>query len=240
MLFPTPKVTANRTAARGHAPATTIFSTSRAASTTSGAASHTLGGASDAIFPAPRGRRHAMSATQRCAAGSLVAVVVAGWLAGGGCSAAPASPGGRDAGVAIFPVSFRQSGFHMVRACRAPGEHSALNGFTVWVDDAAAATYDQILSGGGAAQPMPDGAIVVKELYGDRECTVVDRWVAMKKAAGFDPGRGDWYWQDLAADRAVVREGQLPACSDCHEGRDDGTCIGYGAVNGMDYLCTAP
>jgi hypothetical protein len=127
----------------------------------------------------------------------------------------------------------------MVRACRAPGEHSGLNGFTVWVDDAAASAYDQILSGGGAA-PMPDGAIVVKELFDDRDCTVVDRWVAMKKVAGFDAAHGDWYWQDVASSRAILREGQLPACSDCHEGRPDATCLGYGAMNGMDYLCTAP
>ena len=188
-----------------------------------------------------------MSPTQRSAAWIFVMVVeVTGWLAVAGCSSKPASPGG-DAGATLFPATFRQSGFRMVRACRAPGEHSGLNGFTVWVDDAAAAAYDQILSGGGAsagdsgaAPVMPDGAIVVKELYGDRDCAVVDRWVAMKKVAGFDPTHGDWYWQDLAASRAVVREGQLPACSDCHEGRPDATCVGYGAVNGMDYLCTAP
>ena len=41
-----------------------------------------------------------------------------------------------DGGTLIFPAAtFRQAGFQMVRACRAPGEHSALNGFTVWVND---------------------------------------------------------------------------------------------------------
>lgn len=191
-----------------------------------------------------------MSPTQRSVARIIVMLVgVGSWLAvGGGCSSRPGSPGG-DAGATIFPASFRQSGFRMVRACRAPGEHSGLNGFTVWVDDAAASAYDQILSGGGgaggavdsgAAPAMPAGAIVVKELYGDRDCTVVDRWVAMKKVDGFDPAHGDWYWQDVGASRAIVREGQLPACSDCHEGRPDGTCIGFGTLNGMDYLCTAP
>ena len=183
-----------------------------------------------------------MSPTQRSVARLIMLLVgVGAWPAGVACSSSPGSPGG-DAGTTIFPAAFRQSGFRMVRACRAPGEHSGLNGFTVWVDDAAAAVYDQILSGGGAgvAAAMPDGAVVVKELYGDRDCTVVDRWVAMKKVAGFDPTHGDWYWQDVAASRAIVRQGQLPACSDCHEGRPDATCIGYGAMNGMDYLCTAP
>ena len=168
-------------------------------------------------------------------------------LAGAACSTSTPRDGGDagDAGVTIFPAGFRAAGFQMVRACRAPGEHSGINGFTVWVDDAAATTYDQILAGGpgrtdAGVRQMPDGAIVIKELFGDRDCTVVDRWVAMKKIAGFDPAHGDWYWQDLAPTRAVLREGQLPACSDCHEGRPDGTCAGFGTVNGMDYLCTAP
>ena len=158
-----------------------------------------------------------------------------------GCTSRSAQKG--DAGAPIFAQGFRQSGFQMVRACRAPGEHSALNGFTVWVDDAAAATYDQILLGGGndgGPRQMPDGAIVIKELYRDRACATVDRWVAMKKIGGFDPAHGDWFWQDVAAARTVTVEGQVPACSDCHEGRPNATCSGYGAVNGMDYLCTAP
>jgi len=191
-----------------------------------------------------------MSSTRRTA-GRVLALTLVSWFGASnqGCSSKPAGPDtGSDAGAGapIFPATFRQSGFQMVRACRAPGEHSALNGFTVWTSEAAAATYDQLLSGsgaggdGGAGRAMPDGAIVIKELFGDRDCTLVDRWVAMKKIAGFDPANGDWYWQDLAASRAILREGALPACSVCHEGRADGTCIGYGATNGMDYLCTAP
>ncbi len=158
-----------------------------------------------------------------------------------GCSS-KSSPGAADAGMLIFPSTFHQSGFQMVRACRAPGEHSALNGFTVWVNDDGAAAYDAILSGGGdgGAHVMPDGAVVVKELYKDRTCTAVDRWVAMKKIAGFDPAHGDWLWQDVSAASTVNSQGILPACSDCHEGRPDNTCIGFGNTNGMDYLCTAP
>ena len=51
-----------------------------------------------------------------------------------GCSS-KSQPGGADGGTLVFPTTFRQAGFQMVRACRAPGEHSALNGFTVWVND---------------------------------------------------------------------------------------------------------
>jgi len=166
--------------------------------------------------------------------------LIAAWGALG-CSS-KSNPAATDGGTLIFPTTFRQTGFQLVRACRAPGEHSALNGLTVWVSDAAAATYDDILSGGGDAgvHVMPDGAVVVKELYKDRTCTAVDRWVAMKKIAGFDPAHGDWFWQDVSAGAKVNAEGVLPSCSDCHEGRPDNTCIGFGNTNGMDYLCTAP
>jgi hypothetical protein len=158
-----------------------------------------------------------------------------------GCSS-KSQPAAVDGGTLVFPSTFRQSGFQMVRACRAPGEHSALNGFTVWVNDEAAAAYDAILLGGADAgvHVMPDGAVVVKELYKDRTCTAVDRWVAMKKIAAFDPAHGDWFWQDVSAASTVNTQGILPACSDCHEGRPDNTCIGFGNTNGMDYLCTAP
>ena len=170
----------------------------------------------------------------------LAAVTLAGVAAAGCSSHSNHAP--TDGGVLVFPTTFRQSGFQMVRACRAPGEHSGLNGFTVWVNDAAAATYDQLLLGGApgdaGGHEMPDGAVVIKELYQDRGCTTVDRWVAMKKLAGFDPARGDWFWQDVTRAGTVTAEGQLPACSDCHEGQ--ASCTGFGTVNGMDYLCTAP
>jgi len=174
----------------------------------------------------------------------LLAVI----LAFGCTSSKPAGDGGpTDAGTTVFPATFKQAGFQMVRACRAPGEHSALNGFTVWVNESSAAAYDQILQAAGidaggdaAARQMPDGSIVIKELYRDQTCSTVDRWVAMKKIAGYDPASGDWFWQDVTAQSTITVEGRVPACSGCHEGRPDNTCIGYGAVNGMDYLCTAP
>ena len=103
--------------------------------------------------------------------------------------------------------------------------------------------YDGILlgpHGDAGASAMPDGSIVVKELYRDPTCETVDRWVAMKKIAGFDPAGGDWFWQDVTSQATITAEGRLPACAGCHEGRPDATCIGYGATNGRDYLCTAP
>lgn len=142
----------------------------------------------------------------------------------------------------FFPATFRQAGFRRVRACRAPGEHSGLNGFTVWADDASADVYDSILAASGDVHQMPAGAIVVKELYDDRTCSEdqVDRWVAMKKVPGYDPANGDWMWQDVTGRRTLTSEGRVASCSACHAGGDDMTCAGYGELHGMDYLCTAP
>lgn len=159
-------------------------------------------------------------------------------LAGGGACSSAAGKGDAP----IFPATFRQAGFRQVRACRAPGEHSGLNGFTVWVDQGSADTYDSILTASADVHQMPAGAIVVKELYGDRTCTAaaVDGWVAMKKIPGYDPPNGDWMWQDVTAQRAIISEGRVASCNSCHAGGDDMTCAGYGEAHGMDYLCTAP
>lgn len=157
--------------------------------------------------------------------------------AAGACSSTPAA---NDA--PFFPATFRQSGFRQVRACRAPGEHSGLNGFTVWVDDASADSYDSILAASADVHQMPAGAVVVKELYRDRACGAdqVDRWVAMKKIPGYDPANGDWMWQDVTNQRGITAEGRVGSCIACHAGGDDMTCAGYGEAHGADYLCTAP
>lgn len=168
---------------------------------------------------------------------AVLCLAAAAW----GCSSKGGSTSTADAATLIFPQDFRQAGFQEVRACRSPGEHSALNGFTVWADSASAGQYDALLSRADAgATEMPAGATVIKEIYQDSDCTSVERWVAMKKIPGFDPAHGDWTWQEVTAPGTVTVEGAVAACYDCHTGRSDGTCIGYGAVNGMDYLCTAP
>ncbi|MDP9152252.1 MAG: cytochrome P460 family protein [Myxococcota bacterium] len=158
-----------------------------------------------------------------------------------GCSS---HAGDKDAGTAlagIFPAAFRSAGYNQVRACRFPGEHSALNGFTVWADDAGASLYMAILAG-DAGGVMPAGSVVIKELYASQACdpSGVDHWVAMKKVTGYDPDHGDWMWQELAQDGTVKTQGREAACYRCHQGGANTTCDGYGAANGKDYLCTAP
>ena len=139
----------------------------------------------------------------------------------------------------VFPTDLQGAGFVEVRGCRAPGEHSALAGFTVWVDPDSAPSFEALFAGGGPAS-MPDGATVVKETYLEADCASgsVDGWLVMQKRAGFDPAGGDWYWQQARVDRTVTTDGKDPGCTGCHQGV--ASCTGYGADAGLDYLCTAP
>jgi hypothetical protein len=138
----------------------------------------------------------------------------------------------------LVPRNFRQAGYSEVRACRAPGEHSALGAFTVWIDNDSRAAFDALWEDREAE--MPAGAIVVKEIYAGTSCDEADAllWVVMRKEAGFDPDNGDWRWQEIDRDRRVTSDGSVATCIECHRGRS--SCTGYGADNGKDYLCTMP
>ena len=142
----------------------------------------------------------------------------------------------------IFPEDLQKAGYVQVRRCRYPGEHSALAAFTVWVNPDGRASFDALWAEPPTATEMEAGAIVVKEIYSSTSCAAdqVDYWVAMKKEPGFDREHGDWRWQEVQHDGTITVDGRSPACGDCHEGRADTSCTGYGALNGKDYLCTAP
>ena len=129
-----------------------------------------------------------------------------------------------------------------MRACRSPGEHSALAAFTVWVNPEALAVYEAIWADPASMTRMPEGSVVVKELYEGSDCTAenVRSWVVMKKEQGVDPAHADWYWQEVNAGGTIVVDGPTEECSGCHEGGSATTCAGYGEQNGFDYLCTAP
>lgn len=142
----------------------------------------------------------------------------------------------------FFPKDLKQGGYAQVRACRYPGEHSGLGAFTVWVNAGARASFDAIWADPPQATQMQAGSIVVKEIYTTTTCAAdqIDHWVAMKKEPGFDAAHGDWRWQEVESDGTITVNGKSAECSDCHEGRADTSCTGYGALNGKDYLCTVP
>jgi hypothetical protein len=143
--------------------------------------------------------------------------------------------------VLIFDTDV-QATYARVRDCRSPGEHSGLDAFTVWVSKDAEGAFADLWKDPPAILRLPDGAVVVKEVYSGTDCAAdpVARWVAMRKEHGFDPAHADWHWQEVTADGKVQTDGATAACIDCHAGHDDATCSGYGEQNGRDYVCTAP
>lgn len=142
----------------------------------------------------------------------------------------------------VFPRDLARSDYVQVRPCRAPGEHSALAGFTVWVDGEGAAAFEDLWADPPGLSELPDGTVVVKVVYDGSDCAPDDAagWFAMEKRSGFDPEGGDWYWQEVAADGTLRVDGKDSACTGCHEGGSSTTCTGYGAFNGRDYVCTEP
>lgn len=140
----------------------------------------------------------------------------------------------------VFDVHFRDI-YTQVRPCRFPGEHTGLNGFTVWVNDVGRDSFASIWQTPPAVSAVADGTVVVKELYTSQDCgaATIGHWVAMRKEAGFDPDHGDWHWQEVASQGKVLSDGRVDSCIQCHSGNDS-SCAGYGLAAGRDYLCTAP
>jgi len=73
---------------------------------------------------------------------------------------------------------------------------------------------------------MPDGAIIVKENYGDDMKTLV-ALTPMYKIKGFNPDAGDWFWAEYGPDGNEMASGKVQACIDCHA-----------MQKGMDYIYT--
>lgn len=68
-------------------------------------------------------------------------------------------------------------------------------------------------------RPLPAGAVVVKEKYDDASASgpLQAYGVMIKRAAGYDPGSGDWeYGFVTLASRATVPRGRLAGCAGCH------------------------
>lgn len=68
-------------------------------------------------------------------------------------------------------------------------------------------------------RPLPAGAVVIKEKYNDASASgpLQAYGVMIKRAAGYDPGGGDWeYGFVTLASRATVARGRLRECAGCH------------------------
>ena len=68
-------------------------------------------------------------------------------------------------------------------------------------------------------RPLPAGAVVIKEKYDDPSASGPLRayGVMIKRAAGYDPLRGDWEYGFATLDStATVTRGRLKGCAGCH------------------------
>jgi hypothetical protein len=71
-----------------------------------------------------------------------------------------------------------------------------------------------------AGEPMPEGAIIVKENFGKDEKTLM-AVTPMYKIKGYNPDGGDWYWAKYGADGKVEAAGQPKGCINCHQAMKD-------------------
>ncbi len=63
---------------------------------------------------------------------------------------------------------------------------------------------------------LPDGAILVKENYGEDRSTLV-AVTTMYKVSGYNPAAGDWFWTKYGPDGKVMTSGKVQSCIDCHK-----------------------
>ena len=71
---------------------------------------------------------------------------------------------------------------------------------------------------------MPNGAIVVKENYGEDKETLM-AVTPMYKVQGYNPDAGDWFWAKYGPDGKVETAGKVESCIDCHNAGKAGNYI---------------
>ncbi|NNE42967.1 MAG: hypothetical protein HKN12_02050 [Gemmatimonadetes bacterium] len=121
----------------------------------------------------------------------------------------------------VFPSDFATS-FTEVRDFRSGVPHPSF--LRVYANSVGAADYT------AGNYPLPEGTVLVKEIYNDPAGSDVFGWVVMqKREAGFSSGSGDWYWQEVDSDRTVLDDGSITNCIGCHN-----------ACTSTDWVCAEP
>jgi hypothetical protein len=73
-------------------------------------------------------------------------------------------------------------------------------------------------------RPLPQGAVVVKEKYGDASASgpMLAYALMTKRTPGFDPAGGDWEYAFVTRGaKAEVARGRLAGCAGCHASARD-------------------
>lgn len=131
------------------------------------------------------------------------------------------------------PASIVPSGYQFnfveVRGCRQTVEHTAttpqpvVDHIRVMINPGSAEAYRM------NAARLPANTVVVKEEFSDPSCSSgsLRAWTVMRKEpAGYDPAHNDWHWQRVrASDRAVLVDGRVASCIDCHRTQQMGACV---------------
>jgi hypothetical protein len=73
-------------------------------------------------------------------------------------------------------------------------------------------------------EPMPDGAILVKENYGKDKTTLM-AITPMYKKRGYNPQAGDWFWAKYGPNGKVMASGKVQSCIGCHEKAQGGSYL---------------
>jgi Cytochrome P460 len=127
-----------------------------------------------------------------------------------------------DAGPVVIPADFRTAMTRLNRQ-RFPSRGHLFERFLV--DVYANAVAREALTGSGSGA-FPVGAVFVKEHFEGGQAGGVAKAGAVmmmeKRAAGFDPERGDWRYVVVNATGEVEGDGALAGCAACHgeAGRD--------------------
>lgn len=66
---------------------------------------------------------------------------------------------------------------------------------------------------------MPDGAMVIKENYGEDKTLMA--LTPMYKVKGYNPEGGDWFWAKYGTDGTIMKEGKVTGCINCHKAMED-------------------
>jgi hypothetical protein len=68
-------------------------------------------------------------------------------------------------------------------------------------------------------RPMPDGAILVKENYGEDQKTLM-AVTPMYKSKDYNVSSGDWWWAKYGPNGEVDKAGAVKGCINCHRAQE--------------------
>ncbi len=138
-------------------------------------------------------------------------------------------PSGRGAaGPGEYLADYATSDLFFTRMNAPAGSGSVHGTVRIW--------YSSNVEGLAAEEPfvVPEGTVAIKDEY-DGSGTVFVKVVMIKKAAGYDPDNGDWYYEARNPDDSVASNptpGTPSLCIECHrQGASTDYLLGFSIAN---------